>query len=98
MFGLGFFALAGIMFVISPDDARWNNVEDTNAQFLQNMIISMVIWILVVVAFVRLREEGVEDGMTIMGKEPEADLFLMKMFPAVMVVMAIILAAARMMG
>ena len=98
MFGLGFFALAGIMFVISPDDARWNNVEDTNAQFLQNMIISMVVWILVVVAYVRLREEGAEDGMTIMGKEPEADLFLMKMFPAVMVVMAIILAAARMMG
>ena len=58
----------------------------------------MVVWILVVVAYVRLREEGAEDGMTIMGKEPEADLFLMKMFPAVMVVMALILAAARMMG
>ena len=98
MFGLGFFALAGLMYVIFPDDDRWNNVDDTNAQFLMNMIISMVVWILVVVAYVRLREEGAEDGMTIMGKEAEKDLFLMKMFPAIMVVMAVILVAVRMMS
>ena len=98
MFGLGFFALAGLMYVIFPDDDRWTNDVDTKAQFLMNMIISMVVWILVVVAYVRLREEGAEDGMTIMGKEAEKDLFLMKMFPVIMVVMAVILVAVRMMS
>ena len=97
MFGLGFFALAGLMFVLLPDDDRWNDDVVTNAQLLQNAIVSMVVWVLIVGAYIRLREEGAEDGMTIMGKEPEADFFLMKMFPAVMVVMAIILAAMRMM-
>ena len=97
MFGLGFFALAGLMFVLLPDNARWNDDVVTNAQLLLNAIVSMVVWVLIVGAYIRLREEGAEDGMTIMGKEPEADFFLMKMFPAVMVAMAIVLAAMRLM-
>ena len=97
MFGLGFFALAGLMFVLMPDSDRWNNDAAADAQLLQNAIISMLVWVLVVAAYVRLREEGVEDGMTIMGEPAEKDLFLMKMFPAIMVVMTIILVAVRMM-
>ena len=97
MFGLGFFALAGLMFVLSPDKDRWVDGAAADAQLLQNAIISMVVWVLVVAAYVRLRDEGVEDGMTIMGEPAEEGIFLTKMFPAIMVVMTIILFAVRMM-
>ena len=98
MFGLGFFALAGLTFVILPDENRWIDDAAADAQLLQNAIISMVVWILIVAAYVRLREEGAEDGMTILGKEPEPDIFLMKMYPAITAVMAIILFAVRQTG
>jgi hypothetical protein len=95
MFGLGFFALAGLIFVLKPDD-RWVDDAASDAQLLQNAIISMLVWVLVVAAYVRLREEGVEDGMTIMGEPAEEGIFLTKMFPAIMVIMTIILFALRM--
>ena len=97
MFGIGFFALTTIVFFIMPDDSRWNNVDDINAQLLQNVMISSLVWIMIVGGYIRLREEGIEDGMTIMGVEPEKDLFLMKMYPAIMVAMAVILIVVRMM-
>jgi hypothetical protein len=97
MFGIGFFALTTIILFIMPDDSRWNNVDDTNAQLLQNVMISSLVWILVVVGYIRLRDEGIEDGMTINGEVPDKDLFLMKIYPAIMVVMTVIFVAVRMM-
>jgi hypothetical protein len=98
MFGIGFFALTAIMILLFNDDLRWNAPDDVNAQLVQNVIISSIVWICVSVGYMRLRDEGIEDGMTLMGEEPaDKDIFLMKMYPAIMVVMAVILIAVRMM-
>ena len=66
-------------------------------QLVQNVIITSIVWVGVSVGYMRLRDEGIEDGMTLMGEEPEKDLFLMKMYPAIMVAMAVILIVVRVM-
>jgi len=98
MFGIGYFALTTIMVLLFNEDSRWNAPDDVNAQLVQNVIITSIVWVCVSVGYMRLRDEGIEDGMTLMGEEPaDKDIFLMKMYPAIMVVMAVILIAVRMM-
>jgi hypothetical protein len=46
----------------------------------------------------RLRDEGIEDGMTIMGEDGgDFPDFLTRMYPGIMTVMVVILVAVRMM-
>jgi len=95
MFGLGAFALASIMGVIFFDEADWETAGN-KAAFTQNAVITTLVWFLIVASYARLRAEGGEDGMTIMGEEvTDADFFLMKMYPAIMAVIAVILLATN---
>ena len=98
MFGIGFFALTTIMILLFNDDSRWNAPDDVNAQLVQNVIISSIVWICVSVGYMRLRDEGIEDGMTIMGEDGgDFPDFLTRMYPGIMTVMVVILVAVRMM-
>ena len=98
MFGIGFFALTAIMILLFNDDLRWNAPDDVNAQLVQNVIISSIVWICVSVGYMRLRDEGIEDGMTIMGEDGgDFPDFLTRMYPGIMTVMVVILVAVRMM-
>ena len=95
MFGLGAFALASIMGVIFFDEADWETAGN-KAAFTQNAVITTLVWFLVVASYARLRAEGGEDGMTIMGEEvTDTDFFLTKMYPAIMAVIAVILLATN---
>ena len=98
MFGIGYFALTTIMVLLFNEDSRWNAPDDVNAQLVQNVIISSIVWICVSVGYMRLRDEGIEDGMTIMGEDGgDFPDFLTRMYPGIMTVMVVILVAVRMM-
>jgi len=97
MFGIGFFALTTIIILLFNEDSRWNAPNDVNAQLVQNVIISSIVWICVSVGYMRLKDEGIEDGMTIMG-EDSGDFpdFLTRMYPGIMTVMLVVFIAVRM--
>jgi hypothetical protein len=86
------------MILLFNEDSRWNAPDDVNAQLVQNVIISSIVWICVSVGYMRLRDEGIEDGMTIMGEDGgDFPDFLTRMYPGIMTVMLVILIAVRMM-
>ena len=98
MFGIGFFALTTIMILLFNDDARWNAPEDVNSQLVQNVIISSIVWICVSVGYMRLKDEGIEDGMTVMGEDGgDFPDFLTRMYPGIMTVMLVVFIAVRVM-
>ena len=97
MFGIGFFALTTIVILLFNEDSRWNAPDDVNAQLVQNVIITSIVWICVSVGYMRLKDEGIEEGMTVMG-EDSGDFpdFLTRMYPGIMAVMLIVFIAVRM--
>ena len=98
MFGLGAFAINNVFGTVFFDDAEWAaaTLEATRAAFMQNTVISLFVWFAVVYGYYRLRDEGAEDGMTIMGEPAEdKDFFMFKMYPMVMAVIAVILLATN---
>jgi len=96
MFGIGFFALTTIMILWFNDETRWIAQGDVNAQLVQNVIISSIVWICVSVGYMRLKDEGIEDGMTIMGEDGgDFPDFLTRMYPGIMTVMLVVFIAVR---
>ena len=94
MFGLGAFAINNVFGFLFFDDNDWAaaTLDATKSAFLQNTIISLFVWFAVVYGYYRLRDEGAEDGMTIMGEPAEdKDFFMFKMYPMVMGVIAVVL-------
>nr|AIF06659.1 hypothetical protein [uncultured marine group II/III euryarchaeote KM3_194_G04] len=94
MFGLGAFAVNNVFGTVFFDDAEWAaaTLEATRAAFIQNTVISLFVWFAVVYGYYRLRDEGAEDGMTIMGEPAEdKDFFMFKMYPMVMAVIAVVI-------
>ena len=97
MFGIGFFALTTIMILLFNEKLRWNTPEDVNSQLVQNVIISSIVWICVSVGYMRLKDEGIEEGMTVMGEDGgDFPDFLTRMYPGIMTVMLIVFIAVRM--
>ena len=98
MFGIGFFALTTIMILLFNDAARWNAPDDVNSQLVQNVIISSIVWVCVSVGYMRLKDEGIEDGMTVMGEDGgDFPDFLTRMYPGIMTVMLVVFIAVRVM-
>ncbi len=99
MFGLGAFAINNVFGFIFFDDSEWADatLAATKAAFVQNMAISLFVWFALAFSYYRLREEGAEDGMTILGEPVEdKDFFMFKMYPATMAVIAVVLLATHM--
>jgi hypothetical protein len=94
MFGLGAFAINNVFGTIFFDDGDWAVAtrDATRSAFIQNTAISLFVWFAVVFAYYRLRDEGAEDGMTILG-EPVDDknYFICRMYPMVMAVIAVVI-------
>ncbi len=98
MFGIGFFALTTIMILLFNDAARWNAPDDVNSQLVQNVIISSIVWVCVSVGYMRLKDEGIEEGMTVMGEDGgDFPDFLTRMYPGIMTVMLVVFIAVRVM-
>ena len=98
MFGLGAFAINNVFGFLFFNDNDWAaaTLDATKSAFLQNTVISLFVWFAVVYGYYRLRDEGAEDGMTIMGEPAEdKDFFMFKMYPMVMAVIAVILLATN---
>jgi len=94
MFGLGAFAINNVFGNIFFDDSEWAaaTLDATKSAFMQNMVISLFVWFAIAYGYYRLRDEGAEDGMTIMGEPSEdKDFFMFKMYPMMMGVIAIVL-------
>jgi len=97
MFGIGFFALTTIIILLFNEDSRWNAPDNVNEQLVQNVIITSIVWICVSVGYMRLKDEGIEDGMTFMGEDGgDFPDFLTRMYPGIMAVMLIVFIAVRM--
>ncbi|RZD48472.1 MAG: hypothetical protein CXT66_05935 [Methanobacteriota archaeon] len=98
MFGLGAFAINNLFGTIFFADSDWAaaTLDATRAAFIQNTVISLFVWFAVVYGYYRLRDEGAEDGMTIMGEPPEdKDFFMFKMYPMMMAVIAVVLLSTQ---
>ena len=94
MFGLGAFAINNVFGLAFFEDTEWATatLEATRAAFIQNTVISLFVWFAVVYGYYRLRDEGAEDGMTIMGEPAEdKDVFMFKMYPMMMAVIAAVI-------
>ena len=98
MFGLGAFAINNVFGLVFFDDADWAaaTLDATRSAFIQNTAISLFVWFAVVYGYYRLRDEGAEDGMTIMGEPAEdKDIFMFKMYPMMMTVIAVVLLSTQ---
>jgi len=94
MFGLGAFAINNVFGFIFFDDSEWAaaTLDATKAAFVQNMVISLFVWFALAFSYYRLRDEGAEEGMTILGEPVEdKDYFMFKMYPMVMAVIALVI-------
>ena len=98
MFGLGAFAINNVFGLLFFDDSDWAaaTLDATRSAFIQNTAISLFVWFAIVYGYYRLREEGAEDGMTIMGEPSEdKDFFMFKMYPMMMTVIAVVLLSTQ---
>ena len=90
LFGITFFALSIILGnvvlndqVIPEGDNKGTWSEDDSTA-TSNMAVSSLVMFLNIFAYYKMREEGVEEGMTFAGNAPESnDDFFFKMYPAV---------------
>ena len=72
---------------------KWNADDSTNTS---NMAVSAFVLLLNVYGYYKMREEGVEDGMTFGGKDfGNKDDFFFKMYPAVTAVYVVLLLIAN---
>ena len=98
MFGLGAFAINNVFGLLFFDDSDWAaaTLDATRSAFIQNTAISLFVWFAIVYGYYRLREEGAEDGMPIMGEPSEdKDFFMFKMYPMMMTVIAVVLLSTQ---
>jgi len=101
LFGITFFALSiilGNLFVndqVIPDDPNSPYTPDTSTS-TANIGVSAFVMFLNIFAYYKMREEGVEEGMTLGGKDFEnSDDFFYKMYPAVTAAFVVLLLIAN---
>ncbi len=90
LFGITFFALSVILGNIAvndqviPEGENAGTWEIDTSTATSNIVVSGFVMLLNIFAYYKMREEGVEEGMTFAGKAPENnDDFFFKMYPAV---------------
>ena len=102
LFGITFFALSVIIGNIAVNDqiipegdnaGTWEADTSTSGS---NIAVSGFVMFLNIFAYYKMREEGVEEGMTFAGEAPENnDDFFYKMYPAVTGVFLVLLLIAN---
>ena len=102
LFGITFFTLAVIMGNLALNDqvipAGPNEGKHPidNSTATANIIVCVIVLSLNLFAYYKMREEGVEDGMTMMGEDFEPkDSFFFKMYPAITAVYVVALLIAN---
>ena len=102
LFGITFFALAVIMGnlalneqeIPAGDNAGEWSVDDSTST--ANIAVSALVMLLNIFAYYKMRDEGVEDGMTFGGKDfGNSDDFFFKMYPAVTAVYVVLILIAN---
>ena len=101
LFGITFFALSVILGNIAindqviPGDENSPYTPDTSTA-TSNIVVSGLVMLLNIFAYYKMREEGVEEGMTFGGEDfGNSDDFFYKMYPAVTAGFAVILLIAN---
>jgi len=101
LFGISFFALSIILGNISvndqviPGDENSPYTPDTSTS-TSNIVVSGFVMLLNIFAYYKMREEGVEEGMTFAGEDfTNSDDFFYKMYPAVTAGFAVLLLIAN---
>mgnify|MGYP006103841883 CR=1 FL=1 len=101
LFGITFFALSIILgnLVVNdqviPDDPNSPYTPDTSTA-TANIAVSALVMFLNIFAYYKMREEGVEEGMTLGGKDFEnSDDFFYKMYPVVTAAFVVLLLIAN---
>ena len=108
LFGITFFTLAVIVgnFALNeqvipagPNEGTWEGDDSTS---MANIVVCLIVLGLNLFAYYKMREEGVEDGMTMMGKDfnesnafSSNDDFFFKMYPAVTGVYVVLILIAN---
>ena len=90
LFGITFFALSiifGNLVVndqVIPEGDNAGTWEADTSTATSNIVVSAIVMFLNIFAYYKMREEGVEDGMTFAGEDfANSDDFFYKMYPAV---------------
>ena len=108
LFGITFFTLAVIVGNVAlneqvipagPNEGTWEGDDSTS---MANIVVCLIVLGLNLFAYHKMREEDVEDGMTMMGKDfSESDAFssnddfFFKMYPAVTGVYVVLILIAN---
>ena len=102
LFGITFFTLAVIMgnLVLNDQVIPAGPNEGThpidNSTATANIIVCVIVVSLNLFAYYKMREEGVEDGMTMMGEDFEPkDSFFFKMYPTITAVYVVLILIAN---
>ena len=102
LFGITFFTLAVIMgnLVLNDQVIPAGPNEGThpidNSTATANIIVCVIVLSLNLFAYYKMREEGVEDGMTMMGEDFEPkDSFFFKMYPTITAVYVVLILIAN---
>ena len=81
---------------IIPEGDNAGTYEVDTSTATSNIVVSAIVMLLNIFAYYKMREEGVEDGMTFAGEAPENnDDFFYKMYPAVTGVFLVLLLIAN---
>ena len=102
LFGITFFALSiifGNLVVndqVIPEGDNAGTWESDTSTATSNIVVSAIVMFLNIFAYYKMREEGVEDGMTFAGEDfANSDDFFYKMYPAVTAGFAVFLLIAN---